>query len=240
LQKFPDFGLPEGEANQREFISLFNQILRLKNILVSFDEFVGNEILTPAQQQDYQSKYLQTRDELTQPKDEKESIIQDLVFELELIKQVEINVDYILDLVRKLKESGVDQSADKQIKADISRAVDSSSELRSKRDLIEAFIARVNVQDASDVGEAWTQFMSEQRKLELEQIIDDEKLEPAATRVFMDQAFRSGQIQAAGTGLARLMPAVSIFSPAGEHERQRLRVLGRLHSYFERFFNLGH
>jgi type I restriction enzyme R subunit len=239
LQKFPDFDVPLGEASQREFINLFNQILRLKNILVSFDEFVRNEILTPAQEQDYQSKYHLTREVLIKPNDEKESIVQDLVFELELIKQVEINVDYILELVRKLKDAGIDQSADKQIKADIRRAVDSSSELRSKKDLIEAFIARINVQEADDVGEAWSVFMSEQRMLELEQIIDEENLVPAATRVFMDQAFRSGQIQTAGTGLARLMPAVSIFSPAGEHERQRSRVLARLQSYFERFFTLS-
>jgi type I restriction enzyme R subunit len=83
------------------------------------------------------------------------------------------------------------------------------------------------------------QFIDEQRNQELEQIIEDEKLEGAATRVFMDQAFRSGQIQTAGTGLSRVMPAVSIFSPSGEHEIQRTRVIEKLQNYFERFFSLG-
>jgi type I restriction enzyme R subunit len=214
--------------------------MRLRNILASFDDFTGNEILSPADQQDYRSKYLATKDAL-QPyiNPEKESIIQDLVFELELIKQIEINVDYILDLVRKLKESGADQSANKEIKASINRAVDSSLSLRSKKDLIESFIARVNLQDGVDVDEAWRQFIAEQRSQELEQIIEDESLEGAATRVFMDQAFRSGQIQTAGTGLSRVMPAVSIFSPTGEHERQRTRVIDKLQIYFERFFTLG-
>lgn len=235
-ESFPDFAVPIGETAQREFVALFNQIMRLRNILVSFDDFVGNEILTPAQQQDYRSKYLETKDVLTVVKDgEKESIIQDLVFELELIKQVEINVDYILDLIRKLNESGVDHTADKEIKASISRAVDSSLSLRSKKDLIERFIARVNVQDGVDVDEAWRQFVSEQRSQELEQIIEDERLEGAATRVFMDQAFRSGAIQTAGTGLARVMPATNIFSPAGEHELQRSRVLAKLQDFFNRF-----
>jgi type I restriction enzyme R subunit len=239
-ESFPDFAVPIGETAQREFVALFNQIMRLRNILVSFDDFVGNEILTPAQQQDYRSKYLETKDVLTVVKDgEKESIIQDLVFELELIKQVEINVDYILDLIRKLNESGVSQAADKEIKASISRAVDSSLSLRSKKDLIESFIARVNVQVGVNVDEAWRQFITEQRSQELEQIIEEERLEGAATRVLMDQAFRSGLIQTAGTGLSRVMPAVSIFSPTGEHERQRSRVIEKLQNYYERFFTLG-
>jgi type I restriction enzyme R subunit len=240
VEKYPDFGVPASEADKREFVNLFNQIMRLRNILVSFDDFTGNEILTPADQQDYRSKYLETKDALLAGKTgDKESIIQDLVFELELIKQVEINVDYILDLIRKLKDSGVDQAANKEITASISRAVDSSMSLRSKRDLIEQFISRVNIQDGVDIDIAWVQFIDEQRNQELEQIIEDEKLEGAATRVFMDQAFRSGQIQTAGTGLSRVMPAVSIFSPSGEHEIQRTRVIEKLQNYFERFFSLG-
>jgi type I restriction enzyme R subunit len=237
--KFPDFAVPVGEAAQREFIGLFNQILRLKNILVSFDDFAGNEILTSAQLQDYQGKYHETRAAIIKPGSEKESIVQDLVFELELIKQVEINVDYILDLVRKLKETGQDQSANKEIAVSISRAIDSSMSLRSKKDLIEGFIARVNVQDVSDLDDAWAQYIGEQRSQELEQIIEDENLEGAATRVFMDQAFRSGAIQTAGTGLARIMPATNIFSPAGEHEAQRTRVVSKLQNFFERFFTIG-
>jgi type I restriction enzyme R subunit len=237
---FPDFAVPVGEAAQREFVALFNQIMRLRNILVSFDDFTGNEILSPAEQQDYRSKYLETKDVLVgRSVADKESIIQDLVFELELIKQVEINVDYILDLVRKLQDSGVDQAANTEIKASISRAIDSSMSLRSKKDLIESFIASVNVQQGVDVDEAWAQYVSESRIRELEQIIEDEKLEGAATRVFMDQAFRSGLIQTAGTGLSRVMPAVSIFSPSGEHESQRKRVIEKLQSYFDRFFTLG-
>jgi type I restriction enzyme R subunit len=239
-EKFPDFAVPVGEFAQREFVALFNQIMRLRNILVSFDDFTGNEILSPAEQQDYRSKYLETKDLLTVFKDgDKESIVQDLVFELELIKQVEINVDYILDLIRKLQDSGVDQAANIEIKASINRAVDSSMSLRSKKDLIESFITRVNIQNVAEIDEAWSQFIAEQRKQELEQIIVDEKLEGPATRVLMDQAFRSGQIQTAGTGLSRVMPAVSIFSASGEHERQRSRVIEKLQNYFERFFSLG-
>lgn len=123
------------------------------------------------------------------------------------------------------------------MKASISRAVDSSQSLRSKKDLIERFIQSVNI--AADVEESWVNFLREQRAIELEQLIEDENLDPAATHTFVDQSFKSGSIQTFGTGLARLLPAVSIFSPSGEHEAQRGRVIDKLQNYFERFFNLS-
>jgi type I restriction enzyme R subunit len=239
-EKYPDFGVPIGETAQREFVNLFNQIMRLRNILVSFDDFEAQDSLSPADQQDYRSKYLETKDELLTVRDgDRESIIQDLIFELELIKQIEINVDYILNLIRQLQDSGVDLAADKEIKATISRAVDSSIELRSKKDLIERFISRVNLQGGVSVDTAWSQFIGEERNSELEQIIEEEKLQGAATRVFMDQAFRSGEIQTAGTALARIIPPVSMFTGSGEHEMLRARVISKLQNFFERFFTLG-
>ena len=237
LERFATNEVPVLEEDKKLFVKLFNGILRLKNILVSFDDFKGNEILTQAQQQDCQSVYHEIRQQLTPTGPERDSILQDVIFELELIKQVEINVDYILDLIRKLKDSGADINADKEIKASISRAVDSSSSLRSKKDLIESFIQSVNID--ANIDESWVQFLKEQRAIELEQLIEDENLDPAATHTFVDQSFKSGSIQTVGTGLARLLPAVSIFSPSGEHEAQRGRVIDKLQNYFERFFNLG-
>ena len=237
LERFATNEVPVLEEDKKLFVKLFNGILRLKNILVSFDDFKGNEILTSAQEQDCQSVYHEIRQQLSPTGPEKDSILQDVIFELELIKQVEINVDYILDLIRKLKDSGADLNADKEIKTSISRAVDSSSSLRSKKDLIERFVQSVNVY--TNIDESWVQFLKEQRTIELEQLIEDENLDPAATHTFVDQSFKSGSIQTVGTGLSRLLPAVSIFSPLGEHEAQRGRVIDKLQNYFERFFNLG-
>ena len=91
-----------GEASQKAFIALFGAILRLRNILTSFDEFTGHEIISPRDFQDYQSIYLDLYAEFrTANQAEKESINDDVVFEIELIKQVEVNVDYILALVEK-------------------------------------------------------------------------------------------------------------------------------------------
>lgn len=229
--------LPASEAQQGEFIKLYNTILRLKNILVSFDDFRGNEILSPAQFQDYQSTYIEiytsNRDRVDA---DKESIVRDLIFEIELIKQVEINVDYILLLVKKLQESGSDASANKEIKATISRAVDSSYNLRSKRDLIENFVNSINVTD--DVDKGWAEFVAENRALELAQIIEDERLDPAATHVYIDQAFRDGQLLTAGTAITKLLPPKSMFSPNDEHGVQKKKVVELLQGFFERFVNL--
>lgn len=229
--------LPASEAEQKEFIALYNSILKLKNILVAFDDFRGNELLTPAQFQDYQSTYIEIYSTLKNLVDaDKESIIRDLVFEIELIKQVEINVDYILMLVRKLQESGVDAAANKEIRATISRAVDSSYNLRSKKDLILNFVNSINVNENVDKG--WETFVSEQRLSELEQIIEAENLDPAATHLFLEQAFRDGQLTTAGTAITKLLPPKSMFSPADEHGNQKKKVIELLQNFFERFFSL--
>jgi type I restriction enzyme R subunit len=238
LEDFQPGEIPLGESAQKEFISSYNAILRLRNILVSFDEFAGNEIISSAEFQDYQSSYLETRNQLvSQASGDKESILDDIVFELELVKQIEINVDYILMLVKSLREKAGDQSADKEIRVAIERAVDSSYTLRSKKDLIQKFIAGVTLE--TDIETHWSEFIQEQRLLELEQIIEDEGLEPTRSHVLMEQAFKAGELKLEGTALSRIMPAVSMFSPKGDHSAQKSRVFEKLSAFFERFHLLG-
>jgi type I restriction enzyme R subunit len=228
--------LPVGEKAQKEFVNLFNVFLRLQNILTSFDEFAGNEVLTPAQTQDYRSTYLETRVQLINPKPDGESIIEDVLFELELVKQVEINVDYILMLVKSLQESK-DANADKEIRVAIDRAVDSSYSLRSKKDLIQKFVNDITVE--ANVESSWSKFIREQKESELEQIIQDEKLEAARAHVLLEQAFKSGELRLEGTALSRILPAVSMFSPQGDYSNQKKRVFEKLTNFFERFNLLG-
>lgn len=132
-----------GEQKQREFVILFGAILRMRNLLTSFDEFAGNEILSERDLQDYLGRYQDIRDEWKnrKPTGEKEDITDDIVFEIELIKQIEINIDYILMLVKKYHDS---HCHDQEILITIRKAVDASPELRSKKALIENFIAGIN------------------------------------------------------------------------------------------------
>jgi type I restriction enzyme R subunit len=237
LADYP-LGTPiEGESAQKDFIALFGAILRLNNILTSFDDFAGNEILSERQGQDYRSVYLDLHAEFRHGADaEKESINDDIVFEIELIKQVEINVDFILMLVEKWLASRGDGS-DTEIRASIGRAVDASPSLRNKKDLIEAFVDSVSVSGAID--EEWQAFILARREAELDAIIESEGLRPDETRAFIETAFRDGAIQATGTAITKVLPPVSRFSPDGGHGEKKQRVLAKLGEFFERFFGLG-
>ena len=114
-----------GEQRQKDFITLFGAILRMRNLLVSFDEFAGMEILTERELQDYLGRYQDLRDEWKRKRESGEStnIIDDIVFEIELIKQIEINIDYILMLVKKYHDSHCE---DGEVLITIRKAVDAS------------------------------------------------------------------------------------------------------------------
>jgi type I restriction enzyme R subunit len=226
-----------GEHAQKEFIKLFGALLRLRNILTAFDDFAGNEILSSRALQDYQSMYLNLyADFRSQTAAEKEGINEDVVFEIELIKQVEINVDYILMLVeRYLRTKGTGQ--DVEIRATIDRAIASSPSLRNKKDLIEQFVDSVSITEKVDA--AWLAFVTVKRAEELDRIIVEEGLDAAATRHFMENAFRDGAIMSSGTAITKILPPVSRFSVGDAHTRKKRTVLERLGAFFERYFGLA-
>jgi len=225
-----------GEAAQKAFVKLFGAILRLRNILTSFDDFAGNEILSERDFQDYQSLYLNLYAEFRNAKlVDKESINDDVVFEVELIKQVEINVDYILMLIeRYIKEKG--GSGAKECRVSITRAIDSSLSLRNKKDLIEAFVDSVSPKAKVDVQ--WQAFVARRKAEELEQIIFDEGLVPEETKAFVANAFRDGAIPATGMAVTKILPPLSRFSKDNAHAVKKQAVLGRLMVFFERYFGL--
>lgn len=233
--KFGPGELPASETEQREFVNLYNKILRLQNILKSFDDFKGNELLPERTFQDYQSTYIEIYQALTKGRDgDKESIIQDLIFEIELVKQVEINVDFILILIRGLQ--GASASENKEIKAKINKTVLSSFSLRSKKDLIERFIESIN--NDSDVEGQWKKFVAQAKAEELGKIITDENLNPSETTEFINKAFADGELKSAGTAVTKLLPAKNMFSPSYEHSLQKSMVIEKLKAFFDRFSNL--
>ncbi|GAA0258051.1 type I restriction endonuclease subunit R [Rhodanobacter caeni] len=226
-----------GEAARKAFIKLFGSILRLKNILTAFDDFAGQEILTEREFQDYQSIYLNLYAEFRSTAEaEKESINDDVVFEIELIKQVEINVDYILLLVeRYLKKKGTGE--DKEIRANIERAVNASPSLRNKKDLIEDFVDSVTTK--SKVDAQWQAFVAARKSEELERIIAEENLNAEAARSFIENAFRDGSIPTSGTAITTVLPPVSRFSRDNNHAAKKQSVLDKLTAFFERYFGLS-
>ncbi|MHB1002064.1 MAG: type I restriction endonuclease subunit R [Armatimonadota bacterium] len=236
VEKFPLGMIIVGEAAQKAFIKLFGAILRLKNILTAFDDFAGNEILSERDFQDYQSLYLNLYTEFRSASEaEKESINDDVVFEIELIKQVEINVDYILMLVEKyLKKKG--SGEDKDIRATIERAINASPSLRNKKDLIEQFVDSVST-DAK-VDAEWVAYITAKKAEELDRIIEEEGLNVDETKSFVDNAFRDGAIPITGIAVTKILPPVSRFNKNNCHAVKKQTVLDRLGAFFERFFGL--
>lgn len=235
-----DFPLTEaivGEDAQKAFIKLFGELLRLRNILTSFDGFHNDDVLNDRDFQDYQSIYLNLYADLRTSTDaDKESILDDIVFEIELIKQVEINVDYILMLVEQyLKAKG--SPDDKEIKATIDRAVSASPSLRNKKDLIERFVESVS--STGRIDEAWLAFIEARKQEELAQIIEEEGLNAEATRTFLKSAFRDGAVPRSGTSITNVLPPVSRFTQNNSHAEKKETVLGKLEAFFDRFFGLG-
>lgn len=223
-----------GEQNQKDFIALFGVILRMRNLLVSFDEFMEKELLTERDLQDYLGRYQDLRDEWKRKRENGEStdITDDIVFEIELIKQIEINIDYILMLVKKYHDS---HGEDKEILVTINKAVDASPELRSKKALIESFIAGVN--DIDDVMDVWHEYVIEMKEKDLVIIIEEEHLKPDETREFMDKSFQDGELKTIGTDIDRIMPPVSRFGGSGRAKKKEA-LIRRLMAYFEKFRGL--
>jgi type I restriction enzyme R subunit len=236
LQGQYPIGTPiEGEQAQKGFIRLYGAILKVKNILSSFDEFAGNEILTERDVQDYHSMYIDLYNEFRRTtKGDSENVNDDIVFEMELIKQVEINIDYILQLIRQYHASHLEN---KEIVVQIVRAIDSSVELRNKKELIEQFIATLS--PTTQVDDDWQKFVNEKRQEELDRIIADENLNRAEAYRFIASAFRDGYVPQSGTAISKVLPPVSRFSPSGDRTHKRETVLEKLRTFFNRFADIS-
>lgn len=233
--KFPVSEQIIGEQNQKAFIRLYGAILKVKNILSTFDEFAGKEILSERDVQDYHSMYINLYHEFrNRNTGDAENVNDDIVFEMELIKQVEINIDYILELIRKYHESHL---KDKDIIISINKAIDSSVELRNKKDLIQKFIQSLTP-DAK-VADDWQSFVDEKKMEELDHIIEEEKLDKVETYKFINNAFRDGYVQTTGTGLAKILPPVSRFTPTGERTQKRESVIEKIKAFFNRFWDIS-
>ena len=231
--EFPEDQPIIGEDAERRFVMLFGSLLKSINILSTFDQFDGREELSDRQMQDYQSHYLDLRDKWRRRKTgEKENINDDLIFETELIRQVEINIDYILLLVQKYHDSNC---TDKEILVNISKAIGSSLQLRSKKELIENFISSVNAD--TDIDQGWREYVQRRKAEELQEIIESEHLKPEETEKFIESSFRDGQVRTTGTDIDKILPPMSRFG-GGNRKEKKKTVIEKIRTFFEKYFGL--
>lgn len=231
--EFPEGRPVLGEDAEKRFVALFGSLLKSINILSTFDQYEGREELSDRQLQDYQSHYLDLRDKWRRRKPgDKENINDDLIFETELIRQVEINIDYILLLVQKYHDTNC---TDKEILVNISKAIGSSLQLRSKKELIESFISSVNA--GTDVDQGWREYVQRRKAEDLNEIIESEHLKPEETEKFIESSFRDGQVRTTGTDIDKILPPMSRFG-GGNRQEKKKSVIEKIQSFFERYFGL--
>ena len=235
LEKFPVEQIANiiDEDAKKQFIRLFGAILKLRNVLSAFDEFTPDRQLIPEMhQQDYLGWYNTLYEEIRKPTHtkEREDISDDLVFEMELVKQVQVNIRYILQLVQQYHDTNCQ---DKTIIVKLRKQIEASPDMRDKRDLIEKFIDQMTPDKDSDVGEQWEAYIEREKKAELDAIINEERLKPQETAAFMQRAFMDGYVTETGTGIAQILPPSNPFLPESGEKKQT--VIERLKEYLQKF-----
>ena len=234
-ENYPVGQMIVSEKAQKAFVKLYGSVLRVRNILSVFDEFIGKEILTERELQDYQSEYIRIYEELRNIKKQDDTNINDdLVFEMELVKQVEVNIDYILMLIKKYHEGHM---KDKEIVVNIGKAVDSSMELRNKKELIMQFINSLTPD--SEIDEDWEAFVYEAKKLKLNQIIEEENLNKKEAYAFVNDSFRNGFVTTTGVAITKVIPPVPMFTKDNQRTTIIQRVLDKITAFFEVFKSIS-
>ena len=226
--------LPLGENAQKEYIKLYSSILKVTNILSSFDQFKEDELLTERDKQDYHSIYIDLYNDFrNKSMHDKKDVTDDIVFEMELIKSIEVNIDYILGLVKKYHDSNME---DKEILITINKAIMSSPDLRNKKDLILAFIESLDA--SSDVYSDFEEFMSKKKKEELDKIIADENLNIDETYKFIKKSFEQGRVETNGTEISTMLPPMSMFSKDNNRQIKKNAVIDKILDFFNKFFDI--
>ncbi|WP_448267964.1 type I restriction endonuclease subunit R [Nostoc sp. DSM 114159] len=171
------------EDDQVEFVKAFRNLIRLQNVSKSFTEFSFSDLNLDEQTfENYKSKYLDIYDKTrSKPDDEKESLVEEVDFELELIQRDEINVAYILKLVAKLqrvRQADVTSEEYQSQKASILELIGKETQLRSKRDLLEKFIEErlPTLEPEEKVETVFQDFWTQERVEAIQQLCIEENL----------------------------------------------------------------
>lgn len=235
LAEFPIGERIVGEEEQKRFIRMFGTILKLRNVLTVFDAFEGKDPLTERDLQDYCGMYISLYDLHRPERHDTTEVNDDIVFEMELIKQIEINIDYILALVKKYHE---EHTVDGQIeiRTNIERAINSSPQMRKKKDLIEAFINSLT--PTSNIDDDWNVFVRERMQQELSDIITSENLREEPAWRFVHSCFVNGEVETNGTEIAEILPPMNPFAAGGEREKKKQVVIDKIKAFFEKFSDL--
>jgi len=184
------------EHEEMEFVRAFRDLMRIKNVLSVFSDFSHDDVEMDEQSfEDYKSKYLDIYDKTrSNNATEKDSILDDVDFELELIHKDEVNVSYILNLL-KLISSDKTEKGRAEKRKQITDMLSGESHLRSKKKLIELFITEtlVDLEDDADIEELFNTYWDAEKLKALTKIATDNELEPFKLQKIIDTYLFSQQ-----------------------------------------------
>lgn len=233
-QKFDLKNFPlKTEEEKKEFIKIFNKFLKLENILSVFDQFKQSDFMEEGMKQDYLSNYNEFYIQMRELK-EKILIQDDISFEIELVQQIDINVDYIYSLLKNYNEN-----KEKTKKYEILRAIKSSFSMQSSKDLIEKFLEEIDNNDVKNFDIYFKNFINLEIDKELQEIINKENLNNIKAKEFMEKAFETNKFQELGTDLDEVLPKIPLFVSNKEqqnlNQKKREEIIIKLKDFFYKF-----
>ena len=241
LAKFPDPTEIELDADKKEFVELFGELLKAENILKNFDEFENFEkIISDRQMQDMKSVYVDIREDFVNSRNSERSEqsnidFSDVEFEIDLLKTDEINLDYILALIlSKAKESEDIEN----LKSEVRRVIRSSLGTRDKEELIIDFINSTRLSElknTEDILESFYSFAKEQKNSKINKLIEEEKLKSGSNH-FIEKAVAKGYVDYAGDELDSIIPPTS--RRQGAREKKKMDVLEKIKNRVDVFVGI--
>ena len=221
------------------FVRAFRELIRIRNVLTSFTEFSDDDLSLDAQRfEDFKSKYLDIHDRMKsdQDDDQKASILNEVDFELELIRRDNINVAYILALLASVvaeqreAEDALDTASKTKTILDL---LGSEPRLRSKRELIEEFITAYlpTMKSAEQTTATFEEFWTEKREAAFNSICSEEKLRPEGFAILLEAYQFSGKRPMTDEVIAIMIetPGILQRKPSAE------RVVSRMVTFIDTF-----
>ena len=206
------------------------------------EEMMAVDVLADRAAQDYRSTYNDIREWLRrQGGEDKPGEIKvdwdDVVFEVDLLKSQEINLDYILELVFEHNKNTKDKDA---LIDEVRRLIRSSIGNRAKESLVVDFINQTDLEDIEDkagIIDAFFDYAQQQQKIEAEKLIADERLNVEAAKRYMQRSLKNEYASVNGTDLNEILPKMSPLNP--QFLPKKRTVLQKIMDFVEKFKGVG-
>ncbi|MEF8687451.1 UNVERIFIED_CONTAM: type I restriction endonuclease subunit R [Comamonas sp. A-3] len=244
LQNYDEFAslkdLQNIDVNDAQAVEAFKAQHYLND--ADFEQLQTVTIPSEREAQDYRSTYNDVRDWLRRQREGEEKDIStidwnDVVFEVDLLKSQEINLDYILELIfennKKLKDKAT-------LVEDVRRVIRSSIGNRAKEDLVVDFINQTDLDqigDKASVIDAFFQFAQEEQQREVQELIHEEKLNADAAKRYITNSLKREFASDSGTELNSVLPKMSPLNP--QYLTKKQNVFQKIAAFVEKFKGVG-